>query len=71
MRERWVSDIKSLVSEYGSDEARLSEKIREAHEELTRNQPLYIAVADDLAKQKIISKADWKTYVRGTNGKAV
>ena len=68
-RDRWVSDLKAIVNEYASDEAQLAEKIREAHDELSRNQPLYIAVADDLAAKKIISKANWKTYVRGSNGR--
>jgi hypothetical protein len=63
-RDRLVSDIRSVVTEYASDEKQLAQKIREFHEELARNDQLYIAVADELAAKKIMSKANWKTYVR-------
>ena len=62
--DRWVSDLKSIVSEYGSDESKLAQLIREAHVELNKDQPLYIAVSDKLAADKIITKAIWKGYVK-------
>jgi hypothetical protein len=61
---RWVSDIGDFCKQYGSDELRLAQLIKDAHAELNRNHPLYIAVADELAAKKIMTKAIWKQYLK-------
>lgn len=58
--DRWVSDIKAIIAEHGSDEARLAPLLFEVHEALNTQGVLYSAVFDRLASEKIISKANWK-----------
>lgn len=61
MRDRRVADIADIIAEYGSDENKLAESLREYVREYLQPFPeLYIAVNDKLAAEKIISKANLK-----------
>jgi len=63
-RDKCVSDIADIISEYGSDEYLVADKLREyikAH--LSTDSELYIAVNDELAKRGILSKANLKKYL--------
>lgn len=61
LRDRHVSAIADIISEYGSDEAVLPVKLNEYVEaNLARFHELYICVSDELAKKGIISKATFR-----------
>lgn len=62
--DRHVVNLRDLVSEYGSDEFMLAEKLRlYVAEHLRCNTDLYIAVNDALAERGILSKKHFKDYM--------
>lgn len=58
--DKWVEDIRSLLQSDSKDEYDIAAGIRDAHAELNKFDALYITVADRLAREKIISKAQWR-----------
>jgi hypothetical protein len=56
-----VVDITDMINEYGSDENRCADLLRAyVAKHLQPKQDLYIAVADELAQQGVISKANFR-----------
>jgi hypothetical protein len=58
--DQWVGNVKELLASDSKDEYEQAAGIREIHEELTRFDALYTAVSDRLAREEIITKAQWK-----------
>lgn len=61
LRDKRVSEITDLAAEYGSDENLMAEKLQDYHATYLQPFPeLFIAVNDKLAKDGIITKANFK-----------
>jgi hypothetical protein len=58
--DQWVEDIRGLLASDSKDEYEVAQGIREAHAELNKFDALYTVVSDRLAREKIISKAQWR-----------
>jgi hypothetical protein len=59
LRDKWVDDIKSILNQDKEEEA-IAAEMREVAVELNKYQELYIAVVDELAKQDVITKKNWR-----------
>lgn len=59
LRDKWVDDIKSILDQDKEEEA-IAAEMREVAVELNKYQELYIAVVDELAKQDVITKKNWR-----------
>ncbi len=64
LRDRHVSSIQDLLNQ-DKDEFQIADDLRDFETEyLARFPELYITVLDKLAKDKIISKANWRKYLQ-------
>lgn len=66
VRDKWVSQIADLLNQ-DKEELAIAKDLVETAEELNKFPELYIRVLDELARQKIISKANWKKFTAMLN----
>jgi hypothetical protein len=59
---KYCTAVKEIMDQ-DVDEYEHAELLREIHKELTTQTELYVAVADKLAADKIVSKAEWRKYI--------
>jgi phage recombination protein Bet len=67
-RDAHVQAIKEIIDEFGSDEGKVGEKVREyveAEKLQSVHQELFIAVNDKLAKDSIVTKAYFRKLLEG------
>jgi hypothetical protein len=60
---QWVQSVKDILDS-DVDEYEHAANIRTIHEQLKGRADIYVAIADELAKQKICSKAEWRNYIK-------
>lgn len=68
VRDKWVSQIADLLNQ-DKEELAIAKDLVETAEELNKFPELYIRVLDELARQKIISKANWKKFTAMLNAR--
>jgi len=59
LRDKWVNDIKSCLDQ-DKEENVIATELQEIAAELNKFPELYISVVDELAKRKVITKANWR-----------
>jgi phage recombination protein Bet len=60
LRDKWLADIKSVVDDPDKPEAQMAGELQEIAMELNKFPELYVSVVDEMAKQKICSKANFR-----------
>lgn len=58
--DQWIERVKEVLESDSKDEYEQAAAIREIHEDLNRFDALYSVVLDRLAKEEIITKAQWR-----------
>jgi hypothetical protein len=58
--DQWVERVKDVINSDSKDEFEQAEAIREIHADLNPFDALYSLVSDRLAKEEIITKAQWR-----------
>lgn len=58
--DQWVDRVKELLASDSKDEYEIAAGLREIHEDLNQFDALYSVVLDRLARDEILTKAQWK-----------